>query len=238
MAAVRAITAQICAASAILGVVLATGSLRLQEVVRVQGGAPWEWYLARPPTAWILFAALVASAVLPLERPAVGPFAEAYDDSAPSSRSDSDSMTVARLRTLVRWAQASVIGGIASALFLGGWQVPGLAPGEQFDDLGWSALGSVSFMAKTGAVIYAIVALRRVTPRVGDRALLALAWTKLVPFASAGLLLHVAWTRWHLDGRLDRLVSAATFAVLSLALVHVALRLRAHSVWLRPSPFV
>jgi NADH-quinone oxidoreductase subunit H len=77
------------------GVVIATGSLRLDDVLRAQGAAPWEWFAFRTPAMTLAFATWLSAAASPKKRR--GPIDEA----------------------------ASVVTSVlVAALFLGGWRLP------------------------------------------------------------------------------------------------------------------
>jgi NADH-quinone oxidoreductase subunit H len=93
---------QIPAVLAAAGVIVATGSLRLDDVLRAQGAAPWEWFAFRNPAMTLAFATWLSGAATPKKNRG------AIDD-----------------------ACTVVTSVLAAALFLGGWRLPS-APWSTF----------------------------------------------------------------------------------------------------------
>lgn len=234
----RSATAQLLAATSVGAVVLASGSMRLQELVRSQGGAPWQWQLVRSPVAPVLACALLASAVVPFEDAPARRLPEAAGGEEPSAASASAAGSFAL--GLAKWAQASVVGAATAALFLGAWQVPGLPQGATTDSLVWAALGSALFLAKTGVAILVVLVARAAAPRLGARALFGLAWGRVLPIVAAAAALHVAWSRWHLDPSVRHLASSATVALLVLLGAWAVARVRTarHAPAAQLNPFL
>ncbi|HEY3595110.1 MAG TPA: NADH-quinone oxidoreductase subunit H, partial [Polyangiaceae bacterium] len=127
--AAQIISYEIPGAVAIVCIVMMTGSLRVQDIIRAQGGAPWEWFVFRNPVTFVLFFLWFTTAL-------------AEGNRAPFDLPEAESELVAGYSTeysgmrylfffFAEWANVFVMCGIASALFLGGWQIPGIEPSDQ-----------------------------------------------------------------------------------------------------------
>ncbi|MGD0526116.1 MAG: NADH-quinone oxidoreductase subunit H, partial [Polyangiaceae bacterium] len=115
------------AAAAVASVVFTTGSLRMQEIEHAQGGWPWDWLAFRSPAALVAFVLLLACARI--EPGCVEPksgVAARIEDLGGAPRAPRGAWLEAACR-----AHRIVIAGLASALFLGGWVLPGLSPAAQ-----------------------------------------------------------------------------------------------------------
>ncbi|MGZ3455327.1 MAG: PDZ domain-containing protein [Polyangiales bacterium] len=110
---------------AVLGaasVVIATGSLRLDDVLRAQGALPWEWFAFRTPATSLAFAAWLATAAAPKTRR--GPTDEA----------------------------ATVVTSVlAAALFLGGWRLPSVVVEKDVWST-WHLVAALTFALKAALV--------------------------------------------------------------------------------------
>lgn len=126
---------QIPALLATAAVVIATGSLRVLDVLRAQGAAPWEWFLFRTPALLLLCLTWMASAAAP-----------------------------SRARRPADAANVVVTSVMVAALFLGGFRLPGVAL-ERDGWSGMSALAAVVFALKATVVAASVRALRAVMPR-------------------------------------------------------------------------
>jgi NADH-quinone oxidoreductase subunit H len=83
--------------------------------------------------------------------------------------------------------------GIASALFLGGWQIPGVSPAQQEASLGLQLGGVFLFLLKSWVLIFIVIWIRWTLPRVRIDQLMNLCWKWFVPIAFAGFLLSSLW---------------------------------------------
>jgi NADH-quinone oxidoreductase subunit H len=94
---------------------------------------------------------------------------------------------------LAERAHLFVVTSTATALFLGGWRVPGVASMVQESSRRLEVLGAVLFLLKLALLLGAIFALRRTVTRlfVEDVAALYARWA--VPASVAGGVLAVFW---------------------------------------------
>src|SRR5436309_7772292 len=120
--AAQIISYEIPAGLAILPVVLLTGTLSMQGIVRAQGWAPWDWFIFHNPftfvTAFMFYvAALAEGNRTPFDLP------EAESELVAGFCTEYSGMRYL-LFFLAEWGNLYVIGAVATTLFLGGWQIP------------------------------------------------------------------------------------------------------------------
>ena len=151
----------------IVGVILLTGSLSMQQIVMAQD-IP---FILLQPLGFLLFF--------------IGALAEI--NRAPFDLMEADSEIVAgfhieysgmkfALFYLVEYGEALAISAIATTLFLSGWRGPVLPP--------W-----LWFLVKVSLVFFVIVWIRTTVPRVRIDQLMALAWKFLFPLAVINLII-------------------------------------------------
>jgi NADH-quinone oxidoreductase subunit H len=207
------------AALAIVTVVTTTGSLRVQEIAQTQGGWPWDWLAFRSPGALAALVLLVACTGI-----------------EPDGHDDARATTVAALVETSRavrprgpWLQAAcrahrlLVAGLASALFLGGWLLPGLTATAQSGSPALQLAGAAWLVAKTWGVVLLVTWSASALPamRLGERTRRAALW--LVPVSLAALVATAAWSWWSPARAAQLLMSASLFALvvlLGLALAH------------------
>ena len=152
---------------AILGVVLMTGSLSLNQIVLAQN-VP---FILLQPLGFLLF---FISGCAEINR---SPFdlMEADSEIVAGFHTEYSGMKFAMFY-LAEYAEALVISTIIATLFLGGWRGPVLPP--------WLWL-----VLKVFAVFFVMVWTRTTFPRVRIDQLMALAWKFLLPLAMINLLI-------------------------------------------------
>ncbi len=158
---------------AVACVVFATGSVRMQEIARSQGGWPWEWLAFRNPAAPIALALLLSSMRIDFD-------ADGQRPQGPW------------LRAVFR-AHRIVVAGLASVLFLGAWSLPGVPFAEQDARPILQFAGVACLMAKTVVVLSGMAWSRwALTPMpLPQRSQLTVLW--LIP---AGLLAFGTMALW------------------------------------------
>jgi NADH-quinone oxidoreductase subunit H len=192
--AAQIISYEVPGAVAIVCIVMMTGSLRLQDIIRAQGGAPWQWFMFRNPVTFALFFLYFTTAL-------------AEGNRAPFDLPEAESELVAGYSTeysgmrylfffFAEWANVFVMCGIATALFLGGWQLPGVAPGQQEAHFGLQLLGSILFLSKAWFLIFVVIWIRWTLPRVRIDQMMNLCWKWFVPLSFGAFLLTAGWVVW------------------------------------------
>jgi NADH-quinone oxidoreductase subunit H len=227
--AARTAIQHVPAAFAILGVVVMTGSLRVQEIARAQGGCPWDWLAFRSPISLVLSFMLLSAAridfALAGDSTGVGALVFSPAVRARATGDGGPGASGAVLR-----AHRILIAGLAAILFLGGWTLPGLAPAQQDARPLLQWLGELWLLAKTIALVAAVAGSRWAWPARRAR---AGSWASSVSsalglFGLPAVLLGatIAWTAWTLPQAEQLLVSGSLVAVVVLVALAAAQRLR------------
>jgi len=201
-AAAQVISYEVPGGLAILTPVLMAGTLSTQGLIQAQGGWPWEWFFFRNPAAYVAFFILFVSQLAEGNRT---PFdlAEAESELVAGYLSEYSGFRFA-LYFLVEWANLWIMGAIATTLFLGGWQIPGVTAQDwaalrgagAFPAWGWWGLQLVSlgvFAAKTLVLVTVIIWIRWTLPRIRVDQMMNLCWKYLVPGGFAAMLFTLLW---------------------------------------------
>jgi NADH-quinone oxidoreductase subunit H len=210
------------AAAAVASAVVLTGSLRLREIGQAQGGWPWDWLAFRSPVSLFALGLLFACTridpgadVAPL--PTLGTVVEDIASAGRKARSG--------WFEAARRAHRIIIAGLASVLFLGGWQLPGILA-ESRPSFPWLELaGAACVLAKTWCLVLLAVWMRWLCPRreVGHLSFAA-ALSVALP-ATTVIAATAAWTWWPPPASVQHLVSASLSVAVALAAVALAHRL-------------
>ena len=162
---------------AILVVVLATGQLRLEEIVLSQMGEGNVWNVVRHPLACLLLliALFADTSRTPFDMP------EAEQELVGGFHTEYSAMKFA-LFFLAEYVHMITGSAFLIVLFLGGWHipfVPGLQPG---DTSVWAMLLKMVVMGgKIAAMMFVFIWVRWTLPRFRFDQLMRLAWKGLVP---------------------------------------------------------
>jgi NADH-quinone oxidoreductase subunit H len=189
--AAQLVSYEIPSAFSLMTVVLAAGTMSLQGIVGAQGGWPWDWFVFRNPFLFAAFFLFFTAAV-------------AEGNRTPFDLPEAESELVAGYNVeysgmrflfflFAEWANLWVMGAVAAACFLGGWQVPGLSPGaidaaRGWAFAGWQLVSFLIFAAKTIALVFFVIQLRWTLPRLRVDQLMITCWKYLVPLSLAAVL--------------------------------------------------
>ena len=175
----------------VASVLLATGSLRIRDVVLAQGAWPWEWHAFKNPalalTSLVFVAALVPDA-------AKSPIAVGELDFGVRRATRLENPVPAALSLFAEWALLLLASGVCAVLFLGGWQLPWIGPGAQQAELAYQALGAAVLIVKCWGVALLVLGLRWLLPPLSLAQVMRFCWWWCVPGSLAGLGLAVAWS--------------------------------------------
>jgi NADH-quinone oxidoreductase subunit H len=248
--AAQIISYEIPGAVAVVCLVMMTGSLRLQDLVGVQGGSggsffttggwPYYWYVFRNPITFALFFLYFTTAL-------------AEGNRAPFDLPEAESELVAGYSTeysgmrylfffFAEWANVFVMSGIASALFLGGWQIPGVSAAQQETHFGLQVLGAFLFLLKSWVLIFVVVWIRWTLPRVRIDQMMNLCWKWFVPLSFGAFLLTALWMVTPIPATIQLVISVVTFAVWLFLMFHffrrVQFNMRESRVPVHLNPFL
>lgn len=164
----------------VVGIVLITGSLSLQDIVIHQFG--WKWNLVLQPLGFIIF--LVASFAETNRAPFDLP--EAEPELVGGYHTEYSSMKFA-LFFLAEYANMIVSSTVITTLYLGGWQFPylqnfGLPP------LVTSLLQILVFCSKVGFLVFFFIWIRWSLPRFRYDQLMNLGWKVMLPLSILNII--------------------------------------------------
>jgi NADH-quinone oxidoreductase subunit H len=200
--AAQVVSYEIPAGLATMVPILMAGTLSMQGIVRAQGAWPWQWFIFTNPAATLAFAVFFIAQLAEGNRT---PFdlPEAESELVAGYLSEYSGFRFA-IYFLVEFGNLWVMGAIATTLFLGGWQVPGVGPevyaaakgSGALPALGWWGLQLLSMLVmvvKTLVVLNLIVWIRWTLPRIRIDQMMNLCWKYLVPVAFVSFVFTLLW---------------------------------------------
>lgn len=192
-----------------ISIVLLAGGLSMGTLIGSQGGMPHQWYILHNPFAFIGFFVFFIASLAETNR---APFdlPEAESELVSGYHTEYSGMRFG-LFALAEYVEVFVVCGVATALFLGGYNVPfNLGTGAIFTEkLGLDSMLSQnigqllevgSFMSKTFALYYVVIWVRWTLPRLRVDQLMTLCWKYLTPIALFNLLGCAVWV-YAFDGK-------------------------------------
>jgi NADH-quinone oxidoreductase subunit H len=189
--AAQIISYEIPAGLSIFPVVLLTGSLSMQDLIKGQGAWPFSWNLFANPFTFIAFFVFFVSALAEGNRT---PFdlPEAESELVMGFATEYSGMRNL-LFFMAEWGNLYVIGAIVTTLFLGGWQIP-----FTFESpLVQHGLEFATFFLKAyGVGVIVPIWLRWTLPRIRVDQMMAMCWKYLVPIAFVNLIGTAVWMIW------------------------------------------
>lgn len=204
-AALQTLSYEIPPLLSILVVVLMSGSVRIGDIVAAQGGKPWEWYVFDNPITFCMFLLFFVPALSEGSR-AHADLPEAdWELASPISGKESKLGTASgvalRFRSVktrylmffAEWGHVFVMSGLGAALFLGGWQLPGMSRGLVASNPSLALLSALVFNLKAWALTLAVLWVRWALPRIRVDQLIGVVWKWFVPAALVGLGATLGW---------------------------------------------
>jgi NADH:ubiquinone oxidoreductase subunit H len=190
-AAAQIVSYEIPAALAVLSILIYTGSLSMQDIIRAQGGAPWNWFIFQNPFTFFAFFLFFISAL-------------AEGNRAPFDLPEAESELVSGYNTeysgmrflmffVAEYVNIYVMSAIATTLFLGGWRVPLVSVAEQEVSIAWQLVGLLFFWLKVGILSFVVIWLRWTLPRLRVDQLMTMCWKYFVPLAFACFIGSAVW---------------------------------------------
>lgn len=175
-AAAQMISYEVALGLSILGVILLSQSLRLTEIVQLQGGGFWNWNVWYQPVAFLLYIVCGLAEInrTPFDMP------EAEAELACGFNIEYSSMKFA-LFFMAEYAHMITMGAVAVTLFWGGWQPP--LPSLAFIP------GIVWFVGKLFVFLFFFIWQRGTFPRLRYDQIMAFGWKILLPLTLINLII-------------------------------------------------
>jgi NADH-quinone oxidoreductase subunit H len=186
-AAAQIVSYEIPAGLSILPIVLIAGTLNMQEIIRQQGWAPWDWNIFSNPFTFIAFFTFFTAAL-------------AEGNRTPFDLPEAESELVAGFVTeysgvryliffMVEWGNLYIIGALVTTMFLGGWQIPPVSDNAVIQ----TVLQFLTFFVKSYFWVLVAMWIRATLPRVRVDQLMSICWKYLVPITFANVLCTAMW---------------------------------------------
>ena len=185
-ASAQMISYELCLGLSVIGVFMATSSLRLLDVVAYQ--QEHGWFAFTQPLGFLIFVicAFAETNRLPFDTP------EAETELVAGYHTEYSSMKFAMF-FMGEYSAMFVFGALVATLFLGGWAIPFVSP-EALAALGnWGALlGFISFMVKCVAFLFFYIWVRWTIPRFRFDQTMDLGWKIGIPAGVANVVITAA----------------------------------------------
>jgi NADH-quinone oxidoreductase subunit H len=189
--AAQIISYEIPSGLALMVPVVLAGTLSTHSLVERQGGWPWQWAIFDNPFVFVCFFIYFISALAEGNRT---PFdlPEAESELVSGYNVEYSGWRFA-VFFVSEWANLFVIGAVATTVFLGGWQVPGVDLVRHASHWGWQLLGLCLFFVKAMALVFVIIWIRWTLPRFRVDQLMRLCWKYFVPWTFAAVIFQALW---------------------------------------------
>ncbi len=175
-AAAQMISYETALGISIVGILILSQSLRLTEIVNLQGGGFWNWNIWYQPVAFILYLICGLAEInrTPFDMP------EAEAELACGFNIEYSSMKFAMF-FMAEYAHMITMGAVAVTLFWGGWQPP--VPALAFIP------GVVWFVLKLFVFLFFFIWERGTMPRLRYDQIMQFGWKVLLPLALINLVI-------------------------------------------------
>jgi NADH-quinone oxidoreductase subunit H len=192
--AAQIISYEIPAGLSIFPIVLMTGTLSMQGIIRAQGWEPYRWFLFSNPFCFVAAIVLYVSAL-------------AEGNRTPFDLPEAESELVAGFATeysgmryllffFAEWGNMFIAGALITTLYLGGWQAPRLSPSPVV----MNVLQLLSFNVKVLFLVFTSMWVRGTLPRVRIDQMMSLCWKFFVPIAFINMIGTAVWVAIWPDG--------------------------------------
>ncbi len=185
--AAQIVSYEIPAGMSIFPVVLITGTLSMQGIIRAQAWEPYHWFLFSNPFCFVAAIVLYMSAL-------------AEGNRTPFDLPEAESELVAGFATeysgmryllffFAEWGNMFIAGALITTLYLGGWQAPRLSSSPVV----MNVLELLSFNVKVLFLVFTSMWVRATLPRVRIDQMMSLCWKFFVPVAFINLIGTALW---------------------------------------------
>src|ERR1700689_3762077 len=185
--AAQIVSYEIPAGLSIFPVILITGTLSMQGIIKAQGWSPNNWFMFSNPFCFVAANILFISAL-------------AEGNRTPFDLPEAESELVAGFATeysgmrylfffMGGWGNLFLIGALITTLFLGGWQFPRISDNRVVMNI----LQLITFNAKVLFIVFFSMWIRATLPRVRIDQLMSLCWKYFVPISFANMIGTALW---------------------------------------------
>lgn len=192
-AAAQSISYEIAMGFALIGVMMAAGSLNFQTIVAAQGGGFWHWYWLPLLPLFIVYwvSGIAETNRLPFD------VAEGESEIVAGFHVEYAGVTFA-LFFFAEYANMILISTLISILFLGGWLSPfqGLGGLEHF--FAWVP-GPIWLLIKVSFFIYCYLWFRATFPRYRYDQIMRLGWKVFIPLTLIWVIVIALAVQFHLS---------------------------------------
>lgn len=181
-ASAQMISYELALGLSVVGVFMATGSLRMLDVVAAQTDGIW--FAFTQPIGFVMFVvcAFAETNRLPFDMP------EAETELVAGYHTEYSSMKFAMF-FMGEYIAMFVFSALVSTLFLGGWDIPFISEATLTSLGNWGALlGFTSFMVKCLAFLFFYIWVRWTIPRFRFDQLMGLGWKVMLPLGIVNIL--------------------------------------------------
>ena len=198
-ASAQSISYEIAMGFALVGVMMAAGSLNFQAIIQAQSGGVWHWYFI---PLFPLFMVYWISGIAETNR---APFDVAEGETEIVAGFHVEySGTAFALFFLAEYASMILISALIAILFLGGWLSPFEGIPLLADLFAWVP-GIVWFLMKTSIFIFFYLWVRATFPRYRYDQIMRLGWKILIPItivwiAVVGIAVQMKLAPWFVGG--------------------------------------
>lgn len=207
--AAQVVSYEVPSVVALMSVLIVTGTMSLQEIIKQQGGMPWDWLIFYNPFTFVAFFLFFTAAVAEGNRT---PFdlPEAESELVAGYNVEYSGMRFAGF-FLGEFGNVYLMSAIAACLFFGGWQVPGVSAAQQLTSTPLMVLGVLVLVVKASFGAFVVLWLRWTLPRLRVDQLMGLCFKFLLPLSFAMLLANALYL-WVVPAGVATVVRFATTA--------------------------
>lgn len=195
----QVVSYEIAMGFALVGVLMAAGSLNLGDIVKAQEGGIHEWFI------WPLFGLFLVYFISGVAETNRAPFdvAEGESEIVAGFHVEYSGMAFA-LFFLAEYANMILISALTALLFLGGWLSPfdGIDALTQLPVIGIVLDSGIHwFFLKTAVFLFFYLWFRATFPRYRYDQIMRLGWKVLIPITiiwifAEGIAIYLGWTPW------------------------------------------
>jgi NADH-quinone oxidoreductase subunit H len=232
--AAQIVSYEIPAGLSIFPVVLITGTLSMQAIIRAQGWSPNTWFLFNNPFTFAAANILFISAL-------------AEGNRTPFDLPEAESELVAGFATeysgwrylaffMAEWGNLFIIGAIITTLFLGGWQFPQVSQSRVV----MNVLQLITFNVKVIAIVFFSMWIRATLPRVRIDQLMSVCWKYFVPLSFLNMIGTAVWVAIWPNGIpvAGDIMALLGFALVAMFVMRVVYYLRRSRMEIYVSPII